>query len=213
MNSNRIMKFDPWLLGAIQKVMGKLPEIPGDLGKVKSLTFYDGTYISGEEGLILNGWMELAAGEFSAIGRMQNLHTLLFRNHRALKVGNFDFLCQCRKLKKLDCSGTDFSDCELLEKLLNLQYAMLPDRSQLIHTQVLECIQAQTETEPEMNERARARACLDTAAEAKWKIRIDMVAEAKWETRIDAAIEAERKAGIDTVVEPGQKIRRGICLL
>ena len=119
---DRIVKFDPWLLGAIRKAMGKLPAIPGDLSKVKSLPFFDGGRFSGEEGLVLNGWLELASGDFSAIGNMPNLHTLLFQNHRTLKIGNFDFLCQCRKLKKLDLSGTDFSDCELLERLPDLQY-------------------------------------------------------------------------------------------
>lgn len=163
MTSNRIVKFDPWLLGSIQKAMGKLPAIPGDLAKLKSLTSSDGGYLLGEEGLLLNGWIELASGEFSAIGKMPNLHTLLFKNHRTLKIGNFDFLCQCRKLKKLDLSGTDFSDCALLAELPNLQYVMLPDRRQLIHTQVLEHIQAQAETEPEMNARSRANCCIDTA--------------------------------------------------
>ena len=174
MNSNRIVQFDPWLLGAIQKVMGKLPSIPGDLAKVKSLTFSDGGYLPGDEGLLLNGWIELASGDFSAIGKMPNLHTLLFRNRNMMKIGNYDFLRQCQKLKKLDLSGTNFFDCELLAELPNLQYVLLPDRRQLVHTQVLERIQAQAETEPEMNARSRAKFCIDMAERKIQKMQTDI---------------------------------------
>ncbi len=177
MEENHIVKFDPWLLGAIQKAMGNLPAIPGDLVKVKSLTFFDGGRFSGKEMLLLNKWIELASGDFSAIGKMPNLHTLLFKNVRILRIGNWDFLRQCRKLKKLDLSGTDFSDCELLAELPNLQYALLPDRWQLIHTEVLERIQARTETNPEMNERARAQACIDIAARDRGKVCKDTIRE------------------------------------
>ncbi|MDE7417145.1 MAG: hypothetical protein K2N44_12760 [Lachnospiraceae bacterium] len=173
MNSNRIVKFDPWLLGAIQKVMGKLPAIPGDLAKVKSLTFSDGGYLLGDEGLLLNGWLELASGDFSAIGKMPNLHTLLFRNRNTMKIGNYDFLCQCQKLKKLDLSGTDFFDCGLLAELPHLQYVLLPDRRQLVHTQVLERIQAQAETKSEMYARSRAKFCIDMAERKTQKLHTD----------------------------------------
>lgn len=160
MEKGRIMKFDPWLLGAIQKVMGVLPSMPADLAKVKSLTFFDGVRLPAEPGTLLGGWMEVAPGEFSAIGKMSNLHTLLFKNHRVLNVGDFGFLSGCSKLKKLDLSGTDFSDCRLLSGLPLLQYAMLPDRQLLVHTEVLEEIKACAESEQEMNERARAEACI-----------------------------------------------------
>lgn len=150
------MKFDPWLLGAIQKAMGVLPAIQADLAKVKSLTFFDGAYSLKEPGTVLNGWMEVAPGEFSAIGKMPNLHTLLFKNHRVLNVGDFGFLSGCTKLKKLDLSGTDFSDCRVLAALPLLQYAMLPDRQLLAHTEILDEIKAFAESEQEMDERARA---------------------------------------------------------
>ncbi len=161
MDASRIVKFDPWLLGAIQKGMGELPAIPGDLAKVKSLTFFDGERVSAEPGTLLKGWMEAAPGDFMAIGKMTNLHTLLFRNRRLLKVGDFGFLTRCRKLKKLDLRGTDFTDCELLAALPALKYALLPDRRSLIHTQVLEEIEALTESERERDERSRAEVYIE----------------------------------------------------
>lgn len=161
MAADHIINFDPWLLGAIRKAMGKLPAIPGDLTKIKSLTFFDRECFADDEGTLLNGWIKLASGDFSAIGKMPNLHTLLFKDCPTLKIGDFDFLRQCQKLKKLDLSRTDFSDCELLTELPNLQYVLLPGRWRLIHTQVLEHIQAQSETRPEMEERSRAKGRID----------------------------------------------------
>lgn len=161
MEKDCIVKFDPWLLGAIQKAMGKLPATPGDLIKIKSLTFYHNGFYPGEPGLLLMGWMELAPGDYSAIGKMTNLHTLLFHNNIILRIQDFGFLPQCQRLKKLDLRGTDFSDCSWLAKLPALQYALLPDRQGLIHTEVLEEIRAQTETVQERNERSRAKACID----------------------------------------------------
>lgn len=164
MSSSRIVKCDPFLVSAIYKAMGnKLPSIPGDLAKLKSLTFC-GEYFTGKEGDLLNGWIELSPGDFSAIGSMPNLHTLIFQSQFYKKIGDFDFLRQCRKLKKLDLSGTDFSDCELLKELPSLQYALLPDRQQLIHTDVLDQMQVQIETKPEMDERFRAKVLIDTVS-------------------------------------------------
>lgn len=190
MDENRIMKFDPRLLDAIQKAMGNLPAIPGDLAKIKSLTFYDdprgtrqpsmqagpsGSLPAGRNdnatGARLNGWMEVAPGEFSVLSKMPNLHTLLFRNRKLLKVGDFEFLPQCRKLKKLDLSGTDFSDCRLLAELPALQYALLPDRRQLTSTQVLDEIKALAEPEPEKGERSRAEIYLDNNTVDEKKLR------------------------------------------
>lgn len=163
MAAYQVVKFDPWLLGAIRKVMGKLPVIPGDLAKIKSLTFFDRECFKCDERSLLNGWIKLAPGDFSAIGKMPNLHTLLFKDCPTLKIGNFDFLLQCHKLKKLDLSRTDFSDCALLAELPNLQYVLLPGRWRLINTQVLERIRARSETKPEMEERSLAKLRIDLA--------------------------------------------------
>lgn len=156
MDKTKIIRFDPRLLGAVKKALGALPAIPGDLAKIKTLTFFNDNMFPGEPGQRLMGWIELCPGDFSAIGKMPNLHTLLFRNAHALKIGDFSFLVQCQKLKKLDLSGTDFADCALFADMPSLRYALLPDRRQLINTKVLKELEWQAESEQEMNERSRA---------------------------------------------------------
>lgn len=151
-----IVKFDPWLIGAIHESMGRFPSSPRDLSKIKSLTIFDKSIYNGEDGWILLNWIKVAPGYFSAIGKMPNLHTLLFKNTFPVHIKNFRFLSQCKKLKKLDLSGTNFSDCTLLAKLPSLKYVLLPDRRQLIHTEVLETLSAKSETEFERDEYSRA---------------------------------------------------------
>lgn len=157
MEKGKIIKFDPKLLGAIREAMGELPTIPRDLTKIKALTIFDKHNFAGEAGWIFLNWMEYAPGHFSAIGAMENLHTLLFKNHGILCVEDFTFLSQLKRLKKLDLSGTNFSDCALLKDLPALQYAILPDRRQLIHTKVLKELPARVETKTEKEERERCR--------------------------------------------------------
>lgn len=153
MEKRNIVEFDPKLLGAIQEIMGRLPAIPGDLSSIKALTIFDKHSIKGEPGWIFLNWIRFAPGHFSAVGMMENLHTLLFKNHGVLHVKDFTFLSRLKRLKKLDLSGTDFSDCTLLKNLPALQYAVLPDRRQLVHTEVLRELSARVETKTEKEER------------------------------------------------------------
>lgn len=150
------VKLDPWLIGAIDEAMGGLPSSPRDLSKIKSLTVFNKSRYNGEDGWILLNWIEVASGYFSVIGEMPNLHTLLFKNTFTAYIRDFSFLSQCKNLKKLDLSGTNFSDCALLAELSALSYVLLPDRRQLIHTEVLETLAAKSETEFERDERSRA---------------------------------------------------------
>ncbi len=74
----------------------------------------------------LNNW--------SAIGRMKNLRTLVMDN---LYVEDFSFLTQCKNLRSLSLYGTSFRDCRLLLELPNLKKVDLY-LCQLEHTEVLE---------------------------------------------------------------------------
>lgn len=153
MEKGKIVKFDPKLLGALKETMGNLPGNPRDLTKVKALTIFDKHNFAGEPGFVFLNWMEYAPGHFSAVGAMENLHTLQFKNHWVLCVEDFSFLSQLKRLKKLDLSGTNFSDCALLKDLPALQYAILPDRRTLIHKEVLRELPARVETKPEKEAR------------------------------------------------------------
>ncbi len=126
-----------FLLGAIKESLKRLPCTPYDFTKVKSLTnfnpisfWYDviPDMIKGEE------------GNFSCIGEMTNLHTLVFTNFNGDKfqINDFSFLEKCQKLKKLDVRNTNFSDCKLLLPLSNLRQVFLPRKNILCHTEVID---------------------------------------------------------------------------
>lgn len=153
MEKGSIVKFDPKLLGALKETMGRLPAIPGDLAGVKSLTIFDKHDFGGKPGWIFLNWIQFAPGHFSVLGAMENLHTLLFKNKCILHVEDFSFLSRLKRLKKLDLSGTDFSDCTLLKDLVSLQHVVLPDRRRLVHTEILGQLSAGVETKPEKEER------------------------------------------------------------
>ncbi len=164
MEKGMIVRFAPELLGAIKEALGRLPSFPGDLAKMKALTIYSKHTYAGEPGWIYLDWIELAPGHFFAVGLMENLHTLQFKNDRILGVRDFSFLSKLKKLKKLDLSGTNFSDCRLLQELPALQHAILPDRRGLVHTEVLAKLSARVEPEPEKEERERCRGLYEAAA-------------------------------------------------
>ena len=106
-----VPEMDERLCHAVQCALKRSPESLYDLKKVKALNdfcyFGDPYYQekrSGQE-----------PGDFSAIGQMENLHTLVFGTPRsqripAVLVTDFSFLAQCKKLKKLDLRWTDFTE-------------------------------------------------------------------------------------------------------
>lgn len=89
-------------------------------------------------------WIEFEDGSFSVIGEMKNLHTLIMKSELEIHyhVKDFSFLEKCVKLKKLDLTGTNFTDCGLLANLSALKYVCLPPKKQLCNTEVLELLPA-----------------------------------------------------------------------
>lgn len=136
-----VPEMDERLCHAVQCALKRSPESLYDLKKVKALNdfcyFGDPYYQekrSGQE-----------PGDFSAIGQMENLHTLVFGTPRsqripAVLVTDFSFLAQCKKLKKLDLRWTDFTDCALLLQLPALKHVQLPPRKQLAGTESLKIL-------------------------------------------------------------------------
>ncbi len=133
---------DPHLLRAIAKVRGSVPHTPYDLKKIKVLELTEKEEMPDDETIQFFRYKE---NDFSVIAEMENLHTLLFQTRNALMVADFSFLEKCQKLKKLDLVQTNFTDCALLLYLPALRYVRLPERSRLIHTQILDILQAKIE--------------------------------------------------------------------
>ncbi len=110
-----------------------------DLKKVKTLVdFSCPVHLSMERSC-----KDETPGDFSAIGEMANLHTLIFDNPHSrsfppVTVHDFSFLCRCKKLKKLDMRQTNFTDCSLLLQLPSLKQVFLPLKNQLINTEQLD---------------------------------------------------------------------------
>lgn len=78
--------------------------------------------------------------DFSVLEEMENLHTLIFNTLKPLTITDFSFLEKCKKLKKLDLSQTNFTDCALLTHLPMLTYVRLPEKKRLVNTQVLDML-------------------------------------------------------------------------
>lgn len=127
---------DPRLLGAIQEAVG-FPNVPYDLKKVKALTNFLPASLW-ERAASSRDWLRVRKGDFSLLARMDNLHTVLFPEYGGIQAADFSFLPQCRKLKKLDLAGTNFSDCALLEGMPALRWVRLPHRAQLVHLEALD---------------------------------------------------------------------------
>lgn len=127
----------PFLLGAIKESLKRLPCTPYDFTKVKSLTNF--TRISFWYDVIPDMIKE-ETGNFSCIGEMTNLHTLVFTNFNGdrFQINDFSFLEKCQKLKKLDVRNTNFSDCRLLLSLSNLHQVFLPKEDILCHKEVID---------------------------------------------------------------------------
>ena len=129
---------DERLAQAVASALKRPLESRYDLGKVKALD--DFSYCGDP---YYEQAREPEEGDFSAIGRMENLHTLLFGTPRSssipiVLVKDFGFLGTCKKLRKLDLRWTNFSDCALLLELPALRYVRLPPRGQLVHADALE---------------------------------------------------------------------------
>ncbi len=133
------IKMSPFLLGAITNSLGRLPCTPYDLTKIKKLIdFYPVNFWTDEiPDMVIEG-----AGNFSCIGKMPNLHTLIFSNSicTTFFINNFSFLADCQKVKILDMTNTNFSDCRLLLSMPCLHKVLLPTEEQLIHTEVLDTL-------------------------------------------------------------------------
>lgn len=134
-----IRTIDPYLLNAVITSFG-VPEIPYDLKKIKSLKLDDRT----KAGRNIT-FFECREHDFSVIGEMEKLHTLIMNTRNPLTVEDFSFLEKCKNLKKLDLVQTNFTDCALLAQLPALTYVRLPEQSGLVNTQVLDTLRARIE--------------------------------------------------------------------
>lgn len=146
-----MITIDTRLLGAFKNAYGIVPRSPNDFKSVKILD----NFIYGMDKyyyIKIPDWIELKQGDFSIIGEMTNLHTLLFKCSDNLNIDDFSFLQKCVKLKRLDVSRTNFADCAILQQLPSLKYARLPEMDRLVNTQVLDTIKARIEiAEPVLN--------------------------------------------------------------
>lgn len=136
-----VPEMDERLNHAVQCALKRSPESLFDLKKVKALNdfcYFRDPYYQEKRG-------NQEPGNFSAIGYMENLHTLVFGSPRsqripAVLVEDFSFLTQCRRLKKLDLRWTNFTDCSLLLQLPALKYIQLPPQAQLTGTEALKTL-------------------------------------------------------------------------
>ena len=102
-----VPEMDERLRHAVQGALKRPPESLYDLKKVKALNdfcyFGDPYYQEKRDGQ--------EPGDFSVIGQMENLHTLVFGSPRSQQIptvlaADFSFLAQCKRLKKLDLRWT-----------------------------------------------------------------------------------------------------------
>lgn len=134
-----VPNMDARLCHAVQCALNRAPDSLYDLKKIKILNdfaydgdpYYQHTQASQEP------------EDFSAIGHMENLHTLLFGTPRSMSipavlVQDFSFLTRCKNLKKLDLRFTNFTDCALLLQLPALKQVQLPSRRQLTNLAALD---------------------------------------------------------------------------
>ncbi len=147
MNRMGSRKIDVQLLGALH-FAGCFPNVPYDLKRVRVLDRFAAPGPSwGGNGAQVRNWLETEPGAFALIGEMPSLHTLLFLPQfcSLSKIQDFSFLKRCRKLKKLDLSYTNFTDCALLAGLPALRWVRLPHRDQLVNREALDGLKAAVE--------------------------------------------------------------------
>ncbi|MCH5345367.1 MAG: DUF1963 domain-containing protein, partial [Acetatifactor sp.] len=132
---------------AVKETRGRLPTTAFDLKKVKVLDISSGSVNPYYENVAGN----IVKGDFSAIGMMEQLHKLKFSSGYnnistfQFQVNDFSFLTQCKKLKQLDVSDTNFTDCSLLLGLPELTHVNLPEKSQLTHLEALDALPSKTQ--------------------------------------------------------------------
>ncbi|MCI8869765.1 MAG: DUF1963 domain-containing protein [Lawsonibacter sp.] len=136
------IKADPLALNAIFHAVLKGPSTtPDDFGRVTLADTFSIIYHTFPD------WAEVSPGDFSILGRLENLHTLHFPNDPGrppIRVSDFSFLARCPRLKRLDVARTNFSDCSILLRLPPLSYVRLPQRSQLTHLEALDRLPKKT---------------------------------------------------------------------
>lgn len=125
-----------FLLGAINESLGRLFSTPYDFTKCKKLTqFYPVDFYYDE----IPDMVYEVEGDFSCIGEMPNLHTLIFAGYNEkICVNDWSFLGRCPKIKTLQVENTNFSDCRLLSLLPALKRLHLPPKNDLEHTEVVD---------------------------------------------------------------------------
>lgn len=131
----------------LYEALGEAPQTLYDLKNKSKAIEFDRRRARGYTGVSLPGWIEFEEGDFSVIGEMKNLHTLIMKSEPGIhyNVKDFSFLRKCVKLKKLDLTGTNFTDCRLLANLPALKYVCLPPKKHLCNTDVLEQLSAKVD--------------------------------------------------------------------
>lgn len=130
---------DPYLMGAVVQSCGRVPQVLYDIKKIKSLE------LTKQEQAVWSGRFRQREHDFSLIGEMENLHTLIISTRNPLTVDDFSFLKKCAKLKKLDLVQSNFTDCAQLSQLASLRHVRLPERHRLVNAQVLDTLGARIE--------------------------------------------------------------------
>lgn len=139
---------DPHLFRAIVRTTGRIPLIPYDLKKIKTLEIYDRYRRMPSYETI--SFFRFKEHDFSVLGEMENLHTLrIYILEPPLIIADFSFLKKCKKIKKLDLAETNFTDCAFLSYLPELVYVRLPKEKDLINKQVLDTLHAKIEFDEE----------------------------------------------------------------
>lgn len=145
---NPVPDMDGRLYWAILRSQGHWADSLYDLKKIKVLKDFRKSIDPYYE----RPWGKLAPGDFSAIGLMENLHTLIFdfsfpADEEPFPVNDFSFLTRCKKLKKLDVHVTNFTDCSLLAGLPQLKQVYLPAKEKLEHVEVLDTLSCEVKTD------------------------------------------------------------------
>ena len=111
---------DPSLLFWIQNMLGKRLETPADLADLKCLDldyFIPGAYPDWPD------WLAPEPGNWQLLAEAVNLRSLFLPE---LRLADFSFLAQCRNLRQLGLSRTNFAAGPLLAGLKQLQLLQLP---------------------------------------------------------------------------------------
>ncbi len=145
----------PFIALVIQECFGGLPATPQEwdqtLLEIKTLILEiknwhlcvdDSTHwtyiVPPDKNIPLKKPYYYALGDWSLIGRMQNLERLVIEH---LCIEDFSFLAECKNVETLSLCNTNFSDCRLLLKLPKLKKVDL-SLCRLEHEDALETLQS-----------------------------------------------------------------------